>query len=275
MQLVVLGAVSRAHGLRGEVRVHLFNPESTALLDAERIWLQGGDGPPEPRRVEMLRRAPGDGQAVLMRLEGTTDRSAAEALRGCEVALPREALPPPDEDEHYVVDLIGLEVVVAGGATDDPDGPAGGAADDPGGAADAAGGIADDPGGVADDPGGVVDDSGSRQGDAHAAGAVLGEVVDVLSYPSIDCLLVRSADGDREVPMVEPWLVDVDLESGRVTVAQVEDIPVQPPPRRKRKRKPGGGSPDRTGSPERAQSPDAATSGEGGPGDEGPAGSGR
>jgi 16S rRNA processing protein RimM len=60
-----------------------------------------------------------------------------------------------------------------------------------------------------------------------AQGTVLGEVQDVASYPSIDCLRVRSADGVREVPMVEPWLVSVDLAAGEVRVGPWHDLPVE------------------------------------------------
>jgi 16S rRNA processing protein RimM len=44
------------------------------------------------------------------RLAGCTDRTAAERLRGCEVAVPREALDEAGEGELYQVDLEGFEV---------------------------------------------------------------------------------------------------------------------------------------------------------------------
>ena len=37
-----------------------------------------------------------------------TDRTAAEALRGTELYVPREKLPETDADEFYYVDLIGM-----------------------------------------------------------------------------------------------------------------------------------------------------------------------
>jgi len=39
-----------------------------------------------------------------------TDREAAQQLTGVELYLPRESLPPPEEDEFYLADLIGLSV---------------------------------------------------------------------------------------------------------------------------------------------------------------------
>ena len=44
MDRIEIGVVARPHGVRGELRVHLHNPESTALDDAELILALGGDG---------------------------------------------------------------------------------------------------------------------------------------------------------------------------------------------------------------------------------------
>ena len=53
----------------------------------------------------------------------------------------------------------------------------------------------------------------------NPAGEVIGEVVEVLAYPSIDALVVRTAKGDREVPMTEAIVVSVDAEAGVVVLA--------------------------------------------------------
>ncbi|MCA9580442.1 MAG: 16S rRNA processing protein RimM [Myxococcales bacterium] len=58
------------------------------------------------------------------------------------------------------------------------------------------------------------------------AGQELGRVEDVLPYPSVDCLVVRTEEGVREVPMVDPYLIEVDLEGGTVTLAEIEDFPL-------------------------------------------------
>lgn len=49
--------------------------------------------------------------AVLARVEGIDDRDAAEALKGTRLYVPRSALPPPEEDEFYHADLLGLRAV--------------------------------------------------------------------------------------------------------------------------------------------------------------------
>ena len=54
---------------------------------------------------------------VVARIPGVTDRSAAEALRGVRLFVPRAALPAPDPDEFYFDDLTGLDVETIDGAS--------------------------------------------------------------------------------------------------------------------------------------------------------------
>jgi 16S rRNA processing protein RimM len=107
MEKVQIGYVARAHGLRGEVRVHLHAPESTVLLEVETLFVGG-----QERRVESARPANG---AVLLALEGVHDRDAADALRGQTVEVDRAAIPLED-GEYLLQDLPGCAVVDATGA---------------------------------------------------------------------------------------------------------------------------------------------------------------
>ncbi|MEM9360213.1 MAG: ribosome maturation factor RimM, partial [Pseudomonadota bacterium] len=47
-------------------------------------------------------------KGVVARIEGVTDRNAAEALRGTELYIERDKLPEPDDDEIYHADIIGM-----------------------------------------------------------------------------------------------------------------------------------------------------------------------
>ncbi|MEY4575476.1 MAG: hypothetical protein RL701_179 [Pseudomonadota bacterium] len=49
----------------------------------------------------------------------------------------------------------------------------------------------------------------------------------VHEYPAAAVLRVRAADGVWEVPMREPYLVDVDLEQGRIVVDALEDLELE------------------------------------------------
>jgi 16S rRNA processing protein RimM len=97
-----IGFVARAHGLRGELRVHLFAPESTTLFDVERIWLGG-----EERAIKAIRPTTG---AVLLTIDGVADRDAAEALQGKEIEVERSDV-TLEEGEYLLSDLPGCLVV--------------------------------------------------------------------------------------------------------------------------------------------------------------------
>lgn len=58
-------------------------------------------------------------------------------------------------------------------------------------------------------------------------GEEVGRIEGVLEYPSVDCLEVRSADGVRELPILEPWVVEVSTAKGHVVVGPWDDIPVR------------------------------------------------
>jgi len=102
---VLLGVVAAPHGVRGLVRIKSFaeNPMSLAAYGP----LSDESGKKE-YRVEALSAARG---AVLARIEGVADRTAAEALRGLRLFVERQRLPHTGEREWYEADLIGLEAV--------------------------------------------------------------------------------------------------------------------------------------------------------------------
>jgi 16S rRNA processing protein RimM len=103
---VVLAAIVGAHGVRGEVRLRRFTATPEGLTRHAWLWAGG-------RPLRLLGLRPG-AHGEIARLAGVADRTAAEALRGAELAVPRSALPPAGEGEVYVADLIGLPVRVAG-----------------------------------------------------------------------------------------------------------------------------------------------------------------
>jgi 16S rRNA processing protein RimM len=106
-QIVDIGYVQRAHGIRGELRVVCHNPASTALLRAEELVVG------ETRyAIEDVRPVEG---AFLVRLEGVDDRDAAEALAGKPVAVDRKAIELP-AGEVLLADLVGCRAVGPDGA---------------------------------------------------------------------------------------------------------------------------------------------------------------
>ena len=99
---VTLAAFSGAHGITGEVRLKLFGEGVAAL----KRYTTFNDG---KLTLEKLRDDTKGG--AIARFAEVTDRTAAEALRGTVLAVPRATLPPLAEGEYYYADLIGLPAV--------------------------------------------------------------------------------------------------------------------------------------------------------------------
>lgn len=109
---ILLGRVLGAFGVRGELKVESFTEPRTAIL-RYRPWLLR-DAQGRERTLEDVRGRE-TAKGVVARFAGVEDRDAAEALRGCEISVPRSALPPPAPDEFYWVDLEGLRVETTDG----------------------------------------------------------------------------------------------------------------------------------------------------------------
>ena len=94
------GRVGRPHGLDGSF--HVTQPQPL-LLDAGRILLVDG------REEEIVRRAGTDARPNV-RLASCTTRTQAEALRGVDLLVPRDAAPALEEDEWWPEQLEGCTV---------------------------------------------------------------------------------------------------------------------------------------------------------------------
>ena len=100
---VVLAAIIGAHGVTGEVRLKLFG-EGAEALRAYKGFDAGG------RALTLKSVRPGPNGAVA-RFAELTNRNDAEALRGVQLTVPRSTLPPLEEGEYYLVDLMGLPCI--------------------------------------------------------------------------------------------------------------------------------------------------------------------
>jgi 16S rRNA processing protein RimM len=105
--LLAVGRVARAHGVRGRVLIAPYNADSAGLERVRRIWLSGREL--EVERAERVQ------LGYLFALRGIADRDQADALRGQEVKVDRAELPALGDGEMYAVDLIGYEVADASG----------------------------------------------------------------------------------------------------------------------------------------------------------------
>ena len=106
---LAVAAVVGAHGVRGWVRVHLYDPNSSALRRGLAVTLRAPLQAPQSLKIAAVEPIPGK-PVWRVQLSGITDRDQAEALRGREVWIARTDLPALTQDEFYLADIVGLPV---------------------------------------------------------------------------------------------------------------------------------------------------------------------
>jgi len=111
--LVELGRISGAYGVKGWVKVQPHSAQADVLRRVKTWWLTRLA--PETARgvvtsapsAQRILQARSQGATVVAQLDGIVDRDQAELLRGCTVLVSRSAFPATSDDEYYWVDLIG------------------------------------------------------------------------------------------------------------------------------------------------------------------------
>lgn len=108
-----MGRINGVFGIRGEVRLFLFNPQSDLLKAGASVVLRIGK---ERQSVRLISR-PGAGKRILGRIDGVNTPEAARALMGADILYPKSALPELDEDTYYHHELLGLTVRTESGVS--------------------------------------------------------------------------------------------------------------------------------------------------------------
>ena len=109
--LVLMGVIGAAHGVRGEVRLRSHTGDPLAIGDYGALVDRSG----REIRIKDVRPAK---EVVIARIEGVATREAAEALTGTELFVPRDRLPPAEEEDEFLqADLVGCRVAGTDGAT--------------------------------------------------------------------------------------------------------------------------------------------------------------
>ena len=105
---VPLAEVARPHGVKGELRLKLFNKDSDVLLDQDEVLVRLPDGVEHEVSIDRARRAD---QAILLKLHSIDDRDRADELRGALICVKRGVFPPLEDGEFYTCDVLGAKVV--------------------------------------------------------------------------------------------------------------------------------------------------------------------
>lgn len=110
--LVELGQVFDAQGLKGHIKVRPHSQDPVALLNCKEIYLQrDGTRGLAMNTTYSVSHAKMHGAYVIMAFEGVNDRDAALSLKGASLNLPRHDFPDTGKDSYYWMDLIGCAVV--------------------------------------------------------------------------------------------------------------------------------------------------------------------
>lgn len=107
--MVLLGRITGAHGIRGEVRITSFTAAPGDITAYGDLRDQRGNA------IAIAGLRPLKGATFAAKLQGVLDRNTAETLKGTDLYIERAKLPDPDEEEWYHADLIGLDAVTPDG----------------------------------------------------------------------------------------------------------------------------------------------------------------
>ena len=115
---IEVGRVLDAWGVKGWLKILPHSTDPEALFSAKSWFLQAPEAKFRPGFQAFsgtvalhVDEAKTHSNAVVAKISGIDDRTAAEALRGARIFLPRSSFPAASADEFYWVDLIGLNVV--------------------------------------------------------------------------------------------------------------------------------------------------------------------
>jgi 16S rRNA processing protein RimM len=110
--LILLGVIGRPHGVRGLAHVHSYTAEPADLTEYGVLHAEDG------RRFRLRWSADGIAEiseVIDRKRVKIVTREAAQALVNTRLYIPRDKLPPTEEEEFYNSDLLGLEAFAPDG----------------------------------------------------------------------------------------------------------------------------------------------------------------
>lgn len=107
-----VAVITAPHGVHGEVKVRLLTDFPSRLTERQEVRLVG---PGEKVREVTVWLDSYLGERGILRIDGLTDRSGAEKLRGWRVQIPRGRCQPLPPGQYYVFELVGMQVFAQGG----------------------------------------------------------------------------------------------------------------------------------------------------------------
>jgi 16S rRNA processing protein RimM len=106
---ICIAAVAGAFGVKGEIKLKTFTDKPESIMSYGSLLSIDGEILLTPQSYKSLK-----GGLALMCKEIVT-RDQAEALKSTKLYVKRNCLPKTEEDEFYLIDLIGMEVKTVDG----------------------------------------------------------------------------------------------------------------------------------------------------------------
>lgn len=106
--LVVVGRLTQAYGVKGWLKVHSYTEPMENLLGYKRLYVRHQDAW-QTAAVEDGRQ---HGKGLVLKLRAVDSPEQARLYSGCELAVELAELPPLQADEYYWRQLEGLQVFV-------------------------------------------------------------------------------------------------------------------------------------------------------------------
>ena len=110
--LLKVGVITTTHGVRGEVKVFPTTDDAERFLELEYVLLDTGR---ELRRLD-IKNVRFFKNLVILKFDGIDNINDIEKYKGKDLWIPREEAQELGEDEYYIADLQGLNVVLEDGS---------------------------------------------------------------------------------------------------------------------------------------------------------------
>ena len=105
--LLRVGVISNTHGIRGEVKVHPTTDDINRFKDLKEIILDTG----KEKKDLTITGVKFFKQMVILKFKEFDNINDIERYKGCDLYVTRENAVPLEENEYFIVDLIGCDVI--------------------------------------------------------------------------------------------------------------------------------------------------------------------
>jgi len=110
-QLLQVGVITQTHGVHGEVKVFPTTDDPERFLDLEYVFLDTG----KEKMKLTIQSVKFFKQFVILKFKGINNINDIERYKRCALLVDRENAVELEEDEYFIADMIGMNVLTEDG----------------------------------------------------------------------------------------------------------------------------------------------------------------